>query len=485
MKRRGRKLVPGAIAMAAAMMLCTSAVQAKDVTDLSVVYFDENRQAMSDFTENNDVISENEMDGYTSESEATYYKYQGLFQRQNIINYDGADLYGNPVSSIGTAGKTKVIIWGRPGTCPQTIDAMQRFDRAFSNRADVDIIAFDCDGSSANFIKTGLEKNNVSLSKVKVALPGDDASYEVKKNIWTLIHEACAGQEADSVTFPVVLVVDGSNNITYISVSYYKEGIEPVVSYVKSINPPVDQAQVTAFVNRLYDGALGRGADEQGLSTWVNLLTSGESTGADVASGFFFSDEMNNRNLSNEDFVELLYQVMMNRASDAGGKENWVNLLNCGVSRYAVYGGFAQSEEFNGICSSYGIKRGTTTVSEGRDRNYGATQFVSRLYTKALGRSYDVAGLNDWCNQIVDKAWSVTDVSTTGFFHSEEFMNKNLDNEEYVKVLYRTFLDREYDDNGLADWVGKLNSGKMSRDEVLKGFSYSEEFGKIMQKYGL
>ena len=71
MKRRGRKLVPGAIAMAAAMMLCTSAVQAKDVTDLSVVYFDENRQAMSDFTENNDVISENEMDGYTSESEAT------------------------------------------------------------------------------------------------------------------------------------------------------------------------------------------------------------------------------------------------------------------------------------------------------------------------------------------------------------------------------------------------------------------------------
>ena len=107
------------------------------------------------------------------------------------------------------------------------------------------------------------------------------------------------------------------------------------------------------------------------------------------------------------------------------------------------------------------------------------------MYTQALGRPYDVDGLNDWCNRIVGGSWSVTDVSTTGFFESPEFRNKNLNNEDYVKVLYRTFLGREYDAAGLADWVGKLNSGAMDRTQVLKGFSNSPEFANIMREYGL
>ena len=111
--------------------------------------------------------------------------------------------------------------------------------------------------------------------------------------------------------------------------------------------------------------------------------------------------------------------------------------------------------------------------------------FVSRLYTKALGRGYDINGLNDWCNRIVDKKMSVTEVATTGFFHSPEFSNKNLSNEEYIKVLYRTFLDREYDSAGLYYWLNNLNSGSMTRDQVLLGFSCSAEFGKMMKDYGL
>lgn len=175
----------------------------------------------------------------------------------------------------------------------------------------------------------------------------------------------------------------------------------------------------------------------------------------------------------------------MNRSSDASGKSYWVNLLDSGVSRMGVFNGFAGSTEFDTICRDYGIDRGTASASEGRDKNYGVTQFVARLYTQALGRGYDIDGLNDWCNRIVSGAWSVTEVSTTGFFNSREFLNKNLNNQEYVKVLYRTFLGREYDAAGLKDWVGKLNSGAMSREQVLKGFSYSTEFANIMKQYGL
>lgn len=269
-----------------------------------------------------------------------------------------------------------------------------------------------------------------------------------------------------------------------------KNGNPATVSYqiaffeaLQSAN--ITDALVTGYIERLYRLCMDREADAGGLSYWKQALLSGQKSGAVVAQGFFFSSELKNRNLSDEQFVELLYEVMMDRSSDADGKTYWLKRLEAGVSREGVFKGFAESQEFENICSDYGIQRGTITVGEGRDRNTGVTMFVSRLYTKALGRGYDVSGLNDWCNRICDGTWSVTDVATTGFFNSREFLNKNLSNEEYVKVLYRTFLDREYDAAGLSDWVNKLNTGAMSRNQVLKGFSYSREFANIMREYGL
>lgn len=246
----------------------------------------------------------------------------------------------------------------------------------------------------------------------------------------------------------------------------------------------IDEEPVTAFVNRLYTLCLGRQADDAGMADWKNSLVTKRKSGAAVAYGFFFSKELVNRNLSDADFIELLYKVMMNRPSDAAGKADWLGRLAAGATREGVFKGFAESKEFGDVCNSYGIVRGTVNVAQGRDRNTGVTMFVSRLYTKALGRKYDISGLNEWCNRIVDKTWSVTDVSTIGFFHSREFLDKNLSNEEYIKVLYRTFLDRECDIPGFYYWLNKLDSG-VSRDEVLHGFSYSVEFAEIMKRYGV
>lgn len=245
-----------------------------------------------------------------------------------------------------------------------------------------------------------------------------------------------------------------------------------------------DKEQVQAFVRRLYEKALGREAEAAGLADWTNRLCTGVSDGANAAKGFFFSDEFKNKNCSDSEYVELLYNVMMDRASDAGGKADWMNRLANGVSREGVYKGFAESAEFSHICDSYGITRGTAAVSEGRDRNTGLTTFVARLYTKALGRNYEVAGLNDWCNRVCDGTWSINDVSTTGFFNSQEFLNKNTTDDEYVKILYRTFFDREYDQAGYSDWMSRLKSGT-SRNDVLMGFCNSQEFANLKAGYGL
>lgn len=47
-------------------------------------------------------------------------------------------------------------------------------------------------------------------------------------------------------------------------------------------------------------------------------------------------------------------------------------------------------------------------------------------------------------------------------------MNKRYDNEEYIKVLYRTFMDRECGLSELLYWVNKLDIG-MSREESCSG----------------
>ncbi len=251
--------------------------------------------------------------------------------------------------------------------------------------------------------------------------------------------------------------------------------------------PQADSALVQAFVTRLYQVALHREPDPTGLADWTNQLVTGQAQAVDVVRGFLCSQEYLGQNKSNGEIVSDCYHAMLDREADESGYRDWVSRLDAGMSVQAIFAGFVGSEEFGNLCSSYGIARGSYAVTEPRDKNLGATAFVSRLYTQALERSYDVEGLNNWTAQVLEDGsrGHLVTIATNGFFHSQEFLNRNISNEEYVKVLYRTFLGREYDEAGLADWVGQLDRQEKSRDEVMNGFAYSPEFETIMSTYGL
>lgn len=248
-------------------------------------------------------------------------------------------------------------------------------------------------------------------------------------------------------------------------------------------DPEPNYTKTQAFVARLYNKCLGRQPEEKGLDEWNQRLVSGEQSGAQVGCGFVFSQEYKNKNTSDSDYVEMLYQVFLDRPSDSSGKTDWINSLQQGMSREYVFRGFVESQEYMQICSSYGITRGNYPLTQPRDQNYGVTAFVTRLYRQTLGREPEEAGINDWCNRILTKQMSPETVSEC-FVYSQEFENKHLSNKEYVVVLYHTFLGREPDIAGLNDWVNRLNSGT-SRSEVLHGFSRSQEFSQIMAQYGL
>ncbi len=275
--------------------------------------------------------------------------------------------------------------------------------------------------------------------------------------------------------------------VTKMFYSLYRWNEAPTTSDLDIYIEDNSTGQIRSFVTRLYEIALNREPEESGLNDWTNKLKSGEAAAVNVVQGVLCSQEYLNKGKTNGEVVNDCYQAMLGRAADEAGYSDWVSRLDNGMSVEAIFAGFVGSEEFANLCNSYGINPGTYTLTQERDKNTGVTMFVNRLYTQALGRAYDVDGLNNWCGEINRDGSrnNILNVSTNGFFHSQEFINKNLSNTDFVKVLYRTFLGREYDDQGLADWVGQLDSGEKTRDQVMEGFAYSQEFGNIMAQYGL
>jgi LCP family protein required for cell wall assembly len=91
--------------------------------------------------------------------------------------------------------------------------------------------------------------------------------------------------------------------------------------------------------------------------------------------------------------------------------------------------------------------------------------------------------LNQWIDSLLDGTKTGADVAK-GFIFSAEFTEKNYNNETFVTILYRAFFDREPDSGGFNSWVSNLNNGT-SRQEVVDGFTHSQEFADLCSNYGI
>ncbi len=114
--------------------------------------------------------------------------------------------------------------------------------------------------------------------------------------------------------------------------------------------------QLKSFVQRFYPLVLNRQADSAGFNYWLGKLTSGKLSGGELATGFFLSSEFTSRNLDNNEFINIVYQVFFDRKADAAGKTYWLKQMANGLSRISVINGFIHSQEFFNLASRFGIK---------------------------------------------------------------------------------------------------------------------------------
>ena len=99
-----------------------------------------------------------------------------------------------------------------------------------------------------------------------------------------------------------------------------------------------------------------------------------------------------------------------------------------------------------------------------------------RLYYVFFDRDPDVGGVRYWIDRSRDDLGH-TEIAEF-FATSPEFDDTygDLDDREFVAVLYRNALEREADGEGFEFWVGELEQSLRSRAEVVRQFGFSPEF---------
>ena len=157
-------------------------------------------------------------------------------------------------------------------------------------------------------------------------------------------------------------------------------------------------------------------------------------------------------------FAMQQYRDFLSREGDNRGIEFWTAEMDLGArSRATMVETFIGSPEFEGVIAP-----------------------VVRLYFAYFLRIPDYGGLQHWITQA--RAGATLPAISQAFASSPEFTNRYgaLSNSQFVDRVYRNVLGRAPDSAGLAFWTGRLDSGAMSRGQVMLAFSESAEFRPII-----
>ena len=170
---------------------------------------------------------------------------------------------------------------------------------------------------------------------------------------------------------------------------------------------------------RLYQATLGRQPDSAGFVYWTDRLTDGANF-FDVVGGFVNSPEFRTvyGALSNDGFVELLYNNVLGRASDAGGKANWMRELSSGSTREVVVTRFAESQEFRRMTADE-VEAWMRNMQGGDVLDPGAGN--STLTGGDMADTFVFAPSSDGRHDITDfEAWDTLDLRAFGYDSTAE-----------------------------------------------------------------
>lgn len=114
----------------------------------------------------------------------------------------------------------------------------------------------------------------------------------------------------------------------------------------------------------------------------------------------------------------------------------------------------------------------------GAIRSVRLQDFVAGFYEAVLDREADASELTGWVSFILANPTPASaSAMVHGFLDGSEYLGRTATLESHVALLYRLLLGRAPDEDGLAEWVGRL---QVQFDTALPGFVSSPEFQRLM-----
>jgi hypothetical protein len=374
-------------------------------------------------------------DGNGSIDDAVAAIYFAVNHGAKVINasWGGNDYSQSLNDAISFAGQNGVVFVTAAGNDSANNDQVPNYpaDDRLSNT--ISVAAIDENGNLASF-------SNYGPTTVDIAAPGVD------------IRSTIPGGFA-----------------TYSGTSMATPFVTGVVALVAGLHPDYNAAQLVRQVvgtAKPLPGLSGK-VVSGGMVNAYNALTAQPS--AETLSGsatptvspeviqatIFASDEYYAIHGSNAPgFVDGLYRDILGRPADAFGLAVWDGQLQSGTSR----GDVALS-----ILTSVEARR----------------TLVARWFLNDLHRPATLDALKsdptviEWGDDIVNGV-NPDDIRATILSSNEFIAEQNYSMAGYISALYQDLLDRPVDPNGLAVWVGNLESGSSAGD-VARGILTSPE----------
>ncbi len=227
-----------------------------------------------------------------------------------------------------------------------------------------------------------------------------------------------------------------------------------------------------ALIFRAYQAVFDRAPDEAGFKVFRDALELGQLTQQQVIEDFVTSPEFQDTygTLTNREFVNLLYENVLDRPGDPASVNAFTAALDSGVERSAVVIDFANSAEFIQVTA---LPAAAFFVSTTINPIQGD---IYRAYQAVFDREPDVAGFDLFVGAVAINALSLEQV-VEQFVGSQEFQDTYgaLSNTDFIELLYDNVLPGNEDPVGRAAFVAELDAGR-SRASIVNDFVTSVEF---------
>ena len=236
-----------------------------------------------------------------------------------------------------------------------------------------------------------------------------------------------------------------------------------------------------SLVSHYYHAVLRREPDAGGHDFWQGEAARMASLGANVneawyamSSAFFASPEYAGLARGNAGYLTDLYQTFFNRAPDAGGFDYWMGQMSSGMPRETVLLQFLFSPEFASFTQAI---FGNTAARPEIDMTMDFYRGVLARLPDANGFSYYVGQFRQAQCSGAAAVRTMADQVSQAFLYSAEYANRQRGNAQYVSDLYNALLRRGGDRDSLQHWIGQLDSGALTREQLRQQFLQSPEFG--------